>query len=153
MSWPLTRPFSEAELYRQQLDEAMAKAGNDFRPVFAMMRHACVYDSEAGRAEAIAAIQRVLGQFENLFRNLGDVVNGFPKRIPLEELEGREQYAPAMLEENLLFGSPETVIGKLQRYQALGVDAFIYYSSFGLGHEAQKRSLRLFCDEVMPAFA
>jgi alkanesulfonate monooxygenase SsuD/methylene tetrahydromethanopterin reductase-like flavin-dependent oxidoreductase (luciferase family) len=152
MSWPLTRPFSEAELYKARLDEAIAKADNGFRPTFAMMRHAAVYDTEADRQKALDAIRLVLGQFENLFRNAGDVVNGFPKQIPLEELAGREQYDPAMLEENLLFGSPDTVIEKLKRYEALGVDAFVYYASMGLDLDAQKRSMKLFCDEVMPAF-
>lgn len=152
LSWPLTRPFAEAELYKQRLDEAIAKADNGFRPTFAMMRHAAVYDNDADRQKALDAIRLVLGQFENLFRNAGDVVNGFPKQIPLEELAGREQYDPAMLEENLLFGSPDTVIEKLKRYEALGVDAFIYYASMGLDLDAQKRSMKLFCDEVMPAF-
>ena len=152
MSWPLTRPFSEAELYKSQLEEAKTKAANDFQPIFSMMRHSCVYTDDAGREQAIAAIQSVLGQFEGLFRNLGDVVNGFPKQIPLEELKNREQYDPNMLEENLMFGRPDAVIKKLRRYQALGVDAFIYYASLGLDREAQKRSLKLFCEEVMPAF-
>ena len=152
LSWPLTRPFAEAELYKQRLDEAIAKADNGFRPTFAMMRHAAVYDNDADRQKALDAIRLVLGQFENLFRNAGDVVNGFPKQIPLEELAGREQYDPAMLEENLLFGSPDTVIEKLKRYEALGVDAFVYYASMGLDLDAQKRSMKLFRDEVMPAF-
>ena len=152
LSWPLTRPFSEAEAYKARLDEAIAKADNGFRPTFAMMRHAAVYDNDADRQKALDAIRLVLGQFENLFRNAGDVVNGFPKQIPLEELAGREQYDPAMLEENLLFGSPDTVIEKLKRYEALGVDAFVYYASMGLDLDAQKRSMKLFRDEVMPAF-
>lgn len=152
MSWPLTRPFSEAELYKKHLDEAVEKANNGFRPTFAMMRHAAVYDNEADRQMAIDAIRLVLGQFENLFRNSGGVANGFPAQIPLEQLEGREQYDPAMLEENLLFGSPDTVIEKLKRYEALGVDEFIYYASMGLDLDAQKRSMKLFCDEVIPAF-
>jgi len=153
MSWPLTRPFAEAELYRRQLDEALAAHPGAARPKFAMMRHTAVYRDEAGRDAAIRAVQGVLGQFENLFRNLGDVDNGFPKRIPLEELSDREQYNPDMLEENLMFGSPQAVIDKLKDYEALGVDEFIYYASMGLGQKEQKRSLELFCAEVMPAFA
>jgi alkanesulfonate monooxygenase SsuD/methylene tetrahydromethanopterin reductase-like flavin-dependent oxidoreductase (luciferase family) len=152
MCWPLTRGFEEAELYKQRLDEAVVKAGNGFRPTFALMRHSAVYDNDADRQHALDAIRLVLGQFENLFRNAGDVVNGFPKQIPLEELEGREQFDPLMLEENLLFGSPETVIEKLKRYEALGVDEFIYYASLGMDPDAQIRSMKLFCEEVMPAF-
>ena len=153
MSWPLTRGFEEAELYKKQLDEAVAKANNGFQPTFAMMRHAAIYENQADRDEAIRAIQTVLGQFENLFRNLGDVDNGFAKKTPLDELQGREQFQPDMLEENLLFGSPDTVIKKLDRYQKLGVDEFIYYASMGMDMEAQKRSMKLFCDEVIPAFS
>ena len=151
--WPLTRDFAEAELYKRQLDEAIAKADNGWVPRFALMRHACLYDNQADREAALVAIRTLLSRFENLFRNTGDVVNGFPKSIPLDQLEGREQYDPGMLEENLMFGSPETVINKLKRYQALGVGEYIYYASMGLGHDAQKRSLKMFCDEVMPAFA
>ena len=151
MCWPLTRPHAEAELYKQQLDEAIAKADNGWNPRFALMRHSCIYDSDAGRTAALDAIRTVLSQFENLFRNTGDVTNGFPASIPLDQLDGREQYDPAMLEQNLMFGSPDTAIGKLKDYEALGVTEFIYYASMGLGHDAQKRSLKLFCDEVIPA--
>ncbi|MFY9245112.1 MAG: LLM class flavin-dependent oxidoreductase [Roseicyclus sp.] len=150
--WPLTRPFSEAELYMQQLNEAIEKADNGWNPRFALMRHVCIYDNETDRQDALNSIRRLLSQFENLFRNSGDVINGFPASIPLDELEGREQYDPAMLEENLMFGSPDTAVQKLKRYQALGVNEFIYYASMGLSHEAQQRSLRMFCKEVMPEF-
>ena len=128
------------------------KFGGDFRPIFALMRHTALYENESGRQQAIDAIRRVLGQFENLYRNLGDVRSGFPKEIPLEELEGREQYDPTMLEENLMFGSPDTVIEKLRIYEKLGVDEYIYYASMGLDMAAQNRSLELFCKEVIPAF-
>jgi len=153
MSWPLTRPFSEAELYKTQLDAAIAAQGGTAKPVFALMRHTAVYGTEADREAALAALRSVLGQFENLMRKTGEVVNGFPERVALESLEGREQYDRAMLEENMMFGSPDQVVAKLKRYEALGADAFIYYASMGLGQAEQKRSLKLFCDEVMPAFA
>ena len=152
MCWPFTRPHAEAELYKRQLDQAIAKQGGTANPIFALMRHTALYENVAGRDEAITAITRVLGQFENLYRNLDDVVNGFPKESPLSELESREQYDPKMLEENLMFGSPETVIKKVKMYEHLDVDEYIYYASMGLSPEAQKRSLKLFCDEVIPAF-
>ena len=119
----------------------------------AMMRHTVVYEDNAGRTAAIEAIQGALGRFENLFRNLGDVDEGFAKEIPLAELANRDEYNGDMLAENLMFGSPDEVIEKLKRYQDLGVDEFIYYCSMGLSHERQKRSMELFCDKVMPAFA
>ena len=153
MSWPLTRPFSEAELYKQRLDEAMAANPDSKRPTFAMMRHSAVYAKADDWQKPVQALQRTLGQFENLFKNLGDVVNGFPKQIPLDELENRDEYNADMLQENLMFGTPEEVISKLKRYEALGVDAFIYYASMNLDMASQKESLKLFCNEVMPAFS
>ncbi|MEM7440292.1 MAG: LLM class flavin-dependent oxidoreductase [Pseudomonadota bacterium] len=153
MSWPLTLPMSEAEKYRGQLDDAIEKAGGTWDGRFVMMRHAAVYESEEHRAEALDAIQGVLGQFGNLMMQKGDVRNGFPDKVPLEELEGNVRVDRDMLEENLLFGSPATVIEKLKRYEAMGVDGFIYYASMGLGLEAQKRSFQLFIDKVMPEFA
>ena len=153
MSWPITRPFSEAELYKSRLDQALADHPGAARPIFAMMRHTAVYDRKDEWQAPIAAVQRQLAQFENLFRNLGDVVNGFPQEIDLTSLTDREQYNPQMLRENLMFGTPDEVIEKLQRYQQLGVDEFIYYASMGLDMPRQKRSLELFCSEVMPAFA
>jgi alkanesulfonate monooxygenase SsuD/methylene tetrahydromethanopterin reductase-like flavin-dependent oxidoreductase (luciferase family) len=153
MSWPLTRPFSEAELYKSRLDDALAANPGCDRPTFALMRHTAVYDNKADWEVPVRAAQRQFGQFENLFQNLGDVVNGFPKQVDLESLANRDNYNPKMLSENLMFGTPDEVIAKLKRYQDLGVDEFIYYASMGLGQKEQKRSLELFCSEVMPAFS
>ena len=153
VSWPLTRPFSEAELYKSRLDEAMDAHPGATRPIFAMMRHTAVYDSKDEWEVPVKAAQRQLSQFENLFKNLGDVDDGFPKSIPFDELGNRDEYDPKMLSENLMFGTPDEVIAKLKRYEDLGVDEFVYYASMGLGLKEQKRSLELFCSEVIPAFA
>ncbi len=152
LSWPLTRPMSEAEHYKSRLDEALKGNPGVRRPIFAMMRHACVYDRKEEWEVPVRAAQRQLSQFENLFKNLGDVENGFPKSTPFSELGNRAEYDPKMLSENLMFGTPDAVIAKLRKYEALGVDQFTYYASLGLGLKEQKRSLQLFCDDVIPAF-
>jgi hypothetical protein len=51
-----------------------------------------------------------------------------------------------------MFGTPDEVIVKLRRYEAIGVDYFNYSASFGMPPAEQTKSLRLFIDEVMPAF-
>ena len=151
MCWPLTMPFSEAEKYKTQLDESIAKAGG-WAGTFALMRHTSVYDTEDDRTATLGAIRNTLGKFGNLMMKKGDVVNGFPESIPLKDLAGNVRVDPAMLEENLTFGDPDTVIAKLRAYEDLGVDAYIYYASMGLDMAVQKRSLQLFIDRVMPAF-
>ena len=151
MCWPLTLPIAEVEKYRRQLDDSRAKAGQ-WNRTFALMRHTSVYANDADQAASMTAIRNALGKFGNLMLKKGDVVNGFPDSVPLDELDGNVRVDPDMLEENLMFGAPETVIEKLQAYQALGVDAFIYYASMGLDMDVQKRSLQLFINEVMPEF-
>jgi flavin-dependent trigonelline monooxygenase, oxygenase component len=153
MSWPLTRDMAEAQLYMSRMDEAMAANPGAKRPVMAMMRHTALYDRKEDWMVPVRAAQRQLSQFENLFKNMGDVENGFPKAIPFDQLGNRAEYDPEMLSRNLMFGTPDEVIAKLKAYEALGVDAFIYYASLGLGLAEQKRSLELFVKEVMPAFA
>ena len=157
MSWPLTRPMSEVEAYYQRLQDALAKYPDakkpPKKPTFAMMRHTAVYADKADWQAPVKAAQRQLSQFENLFKNLGDVAHGFPQAIAFDELANREEYDPKMLHQNLLFGTPDEVIAKLRGYADIGVDAFIYYASMGLDHPRQKESLELFCREVMPACA
>ena len=152
MCWPLTMPFAEAEKYKAQLDASIDKAGG-WDGTFALMRHTAVYDNADDRTAVMGAIRNVLSQFGNLMMKKGDVQNGFPDPVPFEELKGNVRVEPTMLEENLMFGDPDTVIEKLHGYEALGVDAFIYYASMGLDMEVQKRSLQLFIDRVMPEFA
>jgi alkanesulfonate monooxygenase SsuD/methylene tetrahydromethanopterin reductase-like flavin-dependent oxidoreductase (luciferase family) len=152
MSWPLTRPMSEVALYKSRLDEAVAANPGSKRPVFAMMRHTALYDRKEDWEVPVRAAQRQLGQFENLFKNLGDVVDGFAKEVDLASIANRDEYNPRMLHDNLMFGTPDEVIAKLKPYEELGVDAFIYYASLGLGQAEQKRSLELFVNEVIPAF-
>ena len=133
------------------MDESIAKFGG-WNGTFALMRHTSVWDNEEDRTHTLGAIRGALGRFGNLMMKKGDVVNGFPDVVPLEELDGNARVDPEMLEENLMFGSPDTVIKKLKRYQMLGVDEFIYYASMGLDHATQKRSLQMFCNEVIPEF-
>lgn len=152
MSWPLTMPMSEAETYRGRLDDAKARLNPGYAGTFSLMRHAAIYETDADRAAALSAVRQVLARFGNLMMKSGEVINGFPQPVPLETLDGNARVNPEMLEENLLFGTPEDVVSKLKSYQAMGVDAFIYYASMGLDHDRQKRSLQLFIDKVMPAF-
>ncbi|SPH22392.1 Alkanal monooxygenase alpha chain [Ascidiaceihabitans donghaensis] len=151
MCWPLAMPMDEAVKYRAQLDESIAKAGG-WNGTFALMRHTAVYDNDADRATTIDAIRAALGRFGNVMIKKGEVVNGFPEQVALADLDGNARVDPSMLEENLMFGSPAQVIEKLKAYEALGVDAFIYYASMGLDMDVQQRSMDLFINEVMPEF-
>jgi alkanesulfonate monooxygenase SsuD/methylene tetrahydromethanopterin reductase-like flavin-dependent oxidoreductase (luciferase family) len=152
MCWPLMRPMSELAAYVGRMGDAVAKAGLAGPPRMTAMRYSAVWANESDGDLYIRSVQRQAGQFENLFKQLGAVDNGFAERVDLDSLAHRDEYQPDTLRENLMFGTPEQVIAKLREYEALGTD-FLYCASYGAPIEAQKRSLQLFIDEVVPAFA
>jgi flavin-dependent trigonelline monooxygenase, oxygenase component len=151
MCWPLMRPMSELVDYIARLDLAVAKAGLASRPRMTAMRYAAVWKNETDADLYVRSLQRQSGQFENLFKQLGSVDNGFAESVDLEQLAHRDEYKPATLRENLMFGTPDEVIAKLKQYEQLGSD-FMYCASYGAPIDAQKRSLQTFIDDVMPAF-
>lgn len=151
MCWPLMRPMAELAAYVGRMDDAVEKAGLSARPRMTAMRYSAVF-AERDADLYIHSVQRQAGQFENLFKQLGAVDNGFAERVDLDTLAHRDEYSPETLRENLMFGTPDQVIAKLREYERLGTD-FLYCASYGAPIEAQKRSLQLFIDEVMPAFA
>ena len=72
----------------------------------------------------------------------------------LRRFGGPREYADLAAEELILFGDPALVREKLGRLQqTLDLDGFTGIFAFGqLSHEHVSRSLRLFAEEVMPAF-
>ena len=116
------------------------------------MRFTGVYAKPEESETFIKAITAQGKQFENLFRKLSPVLNGFPQEVDPKLLVNQAEYEPANLLQNLILGTPEEAIAKLEPYEALGVDSFCYCASYGLPMADQQKSLRLFIDEVMPAF-
>ena len=152
MTWALTRPFAEVEAYMERFEAALAAAPGMARPRFMTMRHTGVYAKPEEAGIFIEAVQRQGRMFENLFRNLAPVVDGFPQEPDPALLTNQAEYEPDNLLRNLVLGAPEEVIAKLKAYEALGVDHFCYNGAYGLPLDAQKASLKLFIDEVLPAF-
>jgi flavin-dependent trigonelline monooxygenase, oxygenase component len=152
MCWPLMRPMSELVGYVGRMDDAVAKAGLTERPRMTAMRYTAVWDNDADGDRYIRAMQRQSGQFENLFKQLGSVNNGFAESVDLDQLAHRDEYKPETLKDNLVFGTPDQCIAKLKQYEALGTD-FLYCAAYGAPLAEQKASLQRFIDHVMPAFA
>ena len=152
MSWALTRGFEEVEKYKQQFEDACAAHPDVERPRFMTMRHTGIYEKPEEADVFIRAIQNQGRQFESLFRNLTPVVDGFPADVDPSILTNQAEYEPTKLKENLILGTPDEAIRKLKRYEALGMDYFCYQASYGLPIALQQRSLKLFIEEVMPAF-
>lgn len=153
LSTPLSAPPAEVGVLGEKFRKATSDHPNVPKPRFMMLRRACVYE-KAGDWELPVKLSAAYGRsFENLFRNIGTVVNGFPENVPMETVVNRADYDPEAIRDNLLFGTPDEVIEKLMIYEAAGVDQFCLGLAFNLPQELKRKTLELFVKEVMPVFA
>jgi len=72
------------------------------RPLFTTTRHACVYDRPDQADVALHAAISQLGRFENLFKNLVGVDNGFPEEIDLTSISSRTEFDRQTLRQSLI---------------------------------------------------
>ena len=152
MSTPLQRPHEEVITLCDRFEQTVRNNPHVPRPEHLMLRRVCVYDDPDDWEIPIRAAIDFGRHFENLFRNLGSVKNGFPEPVDYEIVADKGDYAPEALHENMIFGTPDQVIEKLERYEVAGVDHFLYGACFGLPHEVAVRSLELFNETVLPHF-
>ena len=117
-----------------------------------MLRRTCVYDSPDQWEIPVRALTRFGRHFESLMRDADSVRNGFLQPVDESVVAGRPEYEPRTLHQNMVFGTPEEVIEKIERDRAAGVTHFLYGASFALDHRTAVRSLELFCERVMPHF-
>ena len=102
------------------------------RPRFLMLRRTCVYKEPDGWMAPVQASIEYGRHFENLFKNIGAVRNGFPVPVDVSVIANRNEYEPSFIRENMMFGTPEEVVRKIRFYEACGVDTYCYGASFGV---------------------
>jgi alkanesulfonate monooxygenase SsuD/methylene tetrahydromethanopterin reductase-like flavin-dependent oxidoreductase (luciferase family) len=153
LSTPLSAPAAEIAVLGEKFRKAVADHPEVPRPRFMMQRRTCVYDRNDDWQLAVQHSMDYGRTFENLMQNVGTVTNGFPQAVPYEAVAGRDNYKPDNIRKNLMFGTPDEVIGKLLDYEAAGVDQYCLGLTFNLPFDLQKKTLRLFIDEVLPVFA
>ncbi len=152
MSTPLQRPFSDVEFLAQKLAAAIAERNPAHKPRFMVLRRGCVYESPNDWTRVVPVVLEYAQKFQSLFHNKKGVRNGFPDRVRLEDMPQSADLTPEAVRENLMFGTPDEVVRKLKRYEAVGVEEFCLGATFGLDHDMTKRSIELFAREVMPHF-
>ncbi|HLU06086.1 MAG TPA: LLM class flavin-dependent oxidoreductase, partial [Woeseiaceae bacterium] len=153
MATPLSRPPEEVKILGDKFDKALADNPDRKRPRFLMLRRACVYENPDDWKIPVEASMMYGRHFENLFHNVGSVKNGFTEAVDYATVANRDEYNPANIRRNMLFGTPDEIIEKLQIYEAAGVDVLCLGVGFGLPWRVNVRSLELFIERVMPHFA
>lgn len=152
MSTPLQRPHEEVIVLCERFEETVRNNPQVPRPEHMMLRRVCVYDNPDDWEVPVTATTNFGRYFENLFRNLGNVSNGFPEPVDYSVVANKGDYDPKSLHDNMIFGTPDEAIEKLECYQDAGVDHFLYGACFGLDHKVAVHSLELFCEHVIPYF-
>jgi flavin-dependent trigonelline monooxygenase, oxygenase component len=152
LSTPLSSPPAEVAVLGEKFRTAVAAHPERPRPRLMMQRRTCVYDRRDDWEKVVHHSVDYGRYFENLMQNIGTVKNGFPEAVPFEAVTNRANYDPRAVRDNLMFGTPDEVIRKLQVYEEAGVNQYCLGLSFNLPFEMQVKTLRLFIDEVMPHF-
>jgi|UPI00055DC05B flavin-dependent trigonelline monooxygenase, oxygenase component len=151
MSTALRKPFAEVVDLQRKFD-AVTKDLPEGQLQHATLRSTCLFEDNAGEDNAYESVINYGRSFENLFKGIGEVKDGYPEAVSFDTVANRDEYDRENLLENMMLGSPDQVIEKLERYKAAGVDQFIYGASFFVPHQNARRSLELFCDKVIPHF-
>ncbi|HXH03547.1 MAG TPA: LLM class flavin-dependent oxidoreductase [Candidatus Competibacteraceae bacterium] len=153
MVTPLWHPDEEVVSLRDRFNAALANNPGVPRPRLMLLRHTHVHERTGDWETPARALSRYYSYFEEWFRNQRPISNGFIEPLSEAEIAAKAHFAPQLMRDNLVIGQPDTVITRLKYYERLGYDQYSYWIDNGLPHAAKKRSLELFVDEVMPAFA
>ncbi len=148
-NWPFLRPMSFVEdiaekfhICREELE--IPRGGQKL----AVMRPVYVAETEAKARECL----------ETMLTNhrISQKI-----RAPGVQSDSRGYVSPEALEqepsldeafERMIAGTPEQCLEKLQRYADLGVDHFITWFDFGMGHQQTVDSMQMFAETVMEPF-
>ena len=151
-STPLSRPNSEVEVLGQRFREALAANPGCHGRGFSCCGAPVSTKTPAAGRPLSRRRSNTADISRTCFKNIGIVRNGFPEPVDFSVIANRNEYEPGFIRENMMFGTPDEVVRKIQFYEACGVDNYCYGASFGLPFEVQRRSLQLFISEVMPHF-
>lgn len=125
------------------------------RPDLMVLRHTYVHDERdpEGWRDGAVAINRFYRAFDAWFGNKSTPVNGFLDPSPAEKFAERPEFELDSLHRTAMIGTPAEVIERLRHYEELGVTEYSLWSDNSMTFAQKKRSLELFIEHVVPAFA
>jgi alkanesulfonate monooxygenase SsuD/methylene tetrahydromethanopterin reductase-like flavin-dependent oxidoreductase (luciferase family) len=162
LSSGLGTPLPALERQHAVYADALGRMGHspqlvaDLLSRWVVTKHAYVAESdEQARREAEPHERWYLDSFARSLRP--DGLAGLEDRVRQQATEmarrATERRWEDLIEDSLLIGSPATVRAKVAALQAAGVGELVVWMNFGgLPSGQVRRSMRLFAEEVMPAF-
>ena len=153
---PLWRDDAEVEALMARFraaDAAHPPAEGGARRRIMLLRHTFVGATEAEVEAGARALSRFYCHFAAWFRNERPVSQAAIRPLSGAEMAAMPDFAPERMRANNVVGRPEEVVRRLRAYAALGFDQYALWIDSAMDFEAKRRSLRLFVEEVLPAFA
>jgi alkanesulfonate monooxygenase SsuD/methylene tetrahydromethanopterin reductase-like flavin-dependent oxidoreductase (luciferase family) len=150
---PLAIGDDEVADLMNKFNTAVANHPEVPRPEVMLLMHTYVAETEAELQSGSEALQKFFLYFTKWFKREAPIVNAQIEALTTEEYEGSPQYSPEVLRKNLLVGTPDEVIARLKKFEELGYDQFSIWLDSAMTYEQKHKSLKLFIDKVMPAFA
>lgn len=149
---PLWNGDGEIESLMGKFNDACAKFSVQPRPKIMLLQHTYVADSDEDTKQAAVELNRFYCYFGAWFMNKRDITQGLIEPLSDEEIAAHPFYTPEAMERDLVIGTPETVIERLKKYEALGYDEYSFWIDSSMPFERKKASLERFIKDVMPAF-
>lgn len=155
MVTPLMKGDEEVEDLAAKFDTAVAAHPEVDRPKLMVLRHTHVHpeDEPEGWRPAAEAVARYYRTFDAWFGNRTTPDRGLLEPSPEERFADRPEFEVESLHRTAMIGTPAEVVERVRSYERLGVDEFSFWIDNGMTHEEKKRSLALFIEHVVPAFA
>lgn len=155
MVTPLMKGDEEVADLANKFNNALTNNPGVPRPELMALRHTFVHSADEPEAwiPAAEAISKFYRTFSSWAFGKTPPTNGFLPPAPLEQFSERPEFALESIHQTAMIGTPEEVVKRIRHYGELGVDEYSYWIDNSMTHEEKLRSLQLFVDEVVPAFA
>lgn len=150
---PLWNGDSEIESLMTRFNAACEKTSQMERPKIMLLLHTYVGEDEADVSQASRELSVYYNYFAAWFKNERPIHQGSIEALSDEEIAANPQFAANALRTNLAVGTPNEIIDRLKRYEAMGYDEYALWIDTGTTFERKMASLERFVTDVMPAFA
>ncbi len=149
---PLWNGDGEVESLMGKFNDACAKFSDQPRPKIMLLQHTYVADSAEDVKLGAEELNRFYCYFGAWFMNKREITQGLIEPLTDEDIAAHPFYTAEAMERDLVVGTPDTVIERLKKYEALGYDEYSFWIDSSMSFERKKASLERFINDVMPAF-
>ena len=150
---PLASGDDEVQNLIEKFNTACAAHPEVPRPKLMLLMHTYVAKTEEELMKGSAALQKFFLYFGKWFKAEAPIKDGFIEPITQAETDAQPNYSPENMRKNCLVGTPAEVIARIKSYEDMGYTQFSIWLDSAMSYEQKRDSLKLFIDEVMPAFA